>query len=195
MNQLTIARANSALAEPQPPIAAELIVARLLDGDDLDADSAELLFAELVEGRLVRAADGRGLRRPSPEGRDRGGADRRGARASRRGAPVPASRLSLRRQLRHRRRLLGVDQRVDRRRPRRRRVRAFPWSSTATAASPRNAARPTCSRRSARGSTSPPSGRGGCSTRPASASCSRRPITRGSRMPGRFAARSRCARS
>lgn len=52
MNQLTIARADSALAEPQPPIAVELIIARLLDGLDLDADQTRLLFGELVEGRL-----------------------------------------------------------------------------------------------------------------------------------------------
>ena len=53
MNQMTIARPDSVLADPQPPIAAEPVVARLLDGDDLDAQSAELLFAELVEGRLA----------------------------------------------------------------------------------------------------------------------------------------------
>lgn len=53
MNQLTIARSASVLAEPQPPIAAELVVARLLDGEDLDAKAAERLFGELVEGRLA----------------------------------------------------------------------------------------------------------------------------------------------
>jgi anthranilate phosphoribosyltransferase len=53
MNQLTITRADSVLAEPQPPITAELIVAKLLEGNDLDRREAELLFAELVEGRLT----------------------------------------------------------------------------------------------------------------------------------------------
>ncbi len=52
MNQLTISRPDSALAEPQPPIAAELIIARLLEGENLDIREAELLFAELVGGRL-----------------------------------------------------------------------------------------------------------------------------------------------
>jgi anthranilate phosphoribosyltransferase len=52
MNQLTISRSDSALAEPQPPISAELIIARLLEGEDLDVRQAELLFAELVSGRL-----------------------------------------------------------------------------------------------------------------------------------------------
>jgi len=53
MNQLTISRSASVLAEPQPPISAELAVAKLLDGEDLDADATELLFAQLVEGRLA----------------------------------------------------------------------------------------------------------------------------------------------
>ena len=52
MNQITRTSAT-ALAEPQPAISAELIVARLLDGKDLDQREAELLFGELVEGRLA----------------------------------------------------------------------------------------------------------------------------------------------
>ncbi len=52
MNQLTFARSDSALAEPQPHITSELIIARLLEGEDLNVGQAELLFAELVAGRL-----------------------------------------------------------------------------------------------------------------------------------------------
>ena len=51
MNQMALTAA-AALAEPQPAIAAELIISRLLDGEDLDRRQAELLFAELVDGRL-----------------------------------------------------------------------------------------------------------------------------------------------
>ena len=73
---------------------------------------------------------------------------------SRRRAAVRAARLSLRRLLRHRRRRVGADQRLDRDRLRRRGLRACRSPSTATAASARAAARPTCSKRSARRSTS-----------------------------------------
>ena len=73
---------------------------------------------------------------------------------ARRRAAVRAARLSLRRLLRHRRRRLGADQRLDRGRLRRRGLRACRSPSTATAASARAAARPTCSKRSARRSTS-----------------------------------------
>ena len=52
MNQMTLT-APAGLANPQPTIAAELIVAKLLDGEDLDRPGAELLFAEIVEGRLA----------------------------------------------------------------------------------------------------------------------------------------------
>ena len=51
MNQMTLTAA-AALAEPQPAISVELIVSRLLDGEDLDQRQSELLFAELVAGRL-----------------------------------------------------------------------------------------------------------------------------------------------
>ena len=50
----------------------------------------------------------------------------------------------------------GLDQRLDRGRVRRRGLRACRSPSTATAPSPRAAARPTCSKRLARGSTSTP---------------------------------------
>ena len=52
MNQLTFTRSDSALAEPQPPITAELIIAKLLEGENLEIGEAQLLFADLVEGRL-----------------------------------------------------------------------------------------------------------------------------------------------
>ena len=53
MNQMTITRSDSVIAEPQPPIPAELIIAKLLEVKDLDRREAELLFAELVEGCLT----------------------------------------------------------------------------------------------------------------------------------------------
>lgn len=52
MNQMTIARLDSVVAEPQPPITAELTIARLLEGESLGPLESELLFKEIVEGRL-----------------------------------------------------------------------------------------------------------------------------------------------
>lgn len=52
MNHMTLSTAASALAEPQPPVAAELTISRLLEGQDLDRDQSRRLFEELVEGRL-----------------------------------------------------------------------------------------------------------------------------------------------
>ena len=136
---------------------AEAALARLYTGESLAEAEAEALFAELVAGPAPRAHHRRHADRASPQGRDRRGADRRRPGASRRRRRFPAARLSVRRQLRHRRRRLGLDQRLDRRRLRRRRGRAFRSPSTATARSPRAAARPTCSSSSARSSTSAPS--------------------------------------
>ena len=52
MNQIsTIARPSQFVAA-QPPQAAEVAVARLLGGDDLNRDEAFALFLEIVEGRL-----------------------------------------------------------------------------------------------------------------------------------------------
>ena len=52
MDQLTISRSDSVLAEPQPAIPAELSIARLLEGEDLERRETELLFGEIVAGRL-----------------------------------------------------------------------------------------------------------------------------------------------
>ena len=58
---------------------------------DLDRDdSARFCSSAHRRGHAERAADGRALRRPAGQGRDRGGADRRGRGAARRGRAFPA---------------------------------------------------------------------------------------------------------
>ena len=122
-------------------------------------------------------------------------ADRRRPGAARRRRAVRPARLSLRRQLRHRRRRLGDDQPLDRGRLRRggggaagRQARQ-PLGHLAL----RLGRRARASRRQAR--LPRPRPRGGRSTRPASASCSRRSTIRASATPGRCGARSASARS
>ena len=125
-------------------------------GEDLPIEDAEHLFERLVLGKLEPAEIAGmliALRMKGETAEEMIGA----ARAlQRRGAAVRPARLSLRRLLRHRRRRVGADQRLDRDRLRRGGVRACRSPSTAIAASARAAARPTCSRRSARRSTLPP---------------------------------------
>ena len=106
------------LSLPEP---AEAALARLYAGTSLDEAEAETLFSALVDGRLAEPAIAAMLIALRLKGETADGTDRRGAGAARRRRAVRTAGLSLRRHLRDRRRRLGIDQRLDRRRLRRRR--------------------------------------------------------------------------
>ena len=118
-------------------------------------------------------------------GRDHRRADRRRPRAARRRRRLRAARLSVRRQLRHRRRRVGDDQPLHRGRLRRGRGRAAgrqAWQSLGHLAL--RLGRRAGAALGVRLDVAPGSRRAARSTRPASASCSRRLIIPGLRHAG-----------
>ena len=115
-------------AAPAPPPIVDLgpvpnPLPKLLTGEDLPSEDAQHLFERLVLGKLEPAEIAGmliALRMKGETAEEMIGA----AHALvGRGAAVRAARLSVRRLLRHRRRRVGADQRLDRRRLRRRGVR------------------------------------------------------------------------
>ncbi len=184
MNQIATFHRDAAAAlrrrtrghDPSQPVPNPL--PKLLTGEDLPIEDSEHLFERLVLGKLEPAEIAGmliALRMKGETAEEMIGAARALSAAA---LPFDRPGLSLCRLLRHRRRRIGADQRLDRHRVRRRGLRAADRQARQSQRQLALRLGRRARSASARRSTIRPQRRGRCSTRPASASCSRPPITR-----------------